>query len=166
VKSRQRYGAVVMLVFLVWSGVPPLFSQSTGTAASPTPEPYKKDEFPRWLQDLRRFEVITFGSLPFTIFFATTGIDSYRWATHDWDQRYAPWPLKPAGAIEMDESQRFLALGIGIGASLIIATVDYFIHTYKRQRQEVELRVPPPDITIEQEPWPPAQGQKEQKPEK
>ncbi|MCX7656439.1 MAG: hypothetical protein N2Z76_07940 [Treponemataceae bacterium] len=165
--TRMKRKALLMVVlFLLWSGAFPLFSQSTGVSSSPIPEAYTKEEFPQWLQDLRRFEVIAFGSIPFTIFFATTGIDSYRWASHSWDQRYAPWPLKPAGAIEMNESQRLLALGIGIGVSLLIATVDYWIHTSKRQRQEVELRIPPPNIIIEQKPWDPEKGQEEQKAER
>ena len=30
-----------------------------------TPKPYGEDEFPSWAYDIRRTEIITFGSLPF-----------------------------------------------------------------------------------------------------
>ncbi len=82
-----------------------------------------EDEFPLWAKDLRRAEIITFGSFPFTLFFSTIGMDTYLWATHDWDPRYAPL-VRPAGAVEMSVDQRLLTLGIALGASIVIATVE------------------------------------------
>ena len=40
-----------------------LFGQSNTNNKSP--EPYKDDEFSQGLKDLRRFEIITLGSIPF-----------------------------------------------------------------------------------------------------
>lgn len=43
-----------------------IFSLSAETKNT-TPEPYKDDEFPVFLKDLRRFEIVTLGSIPFVL---------------------------------------------------------------------------------------------------
>ena len=45
------------------------------TADSHTPLPYGEDEFYTWQKDLRRAEIITFGSLPFGTFRASISSD-------------------------------------------------------------------------------------------
>ena len=35
------------------------------------PVPYEEEEFPLWLQDVRRFEVVLFGSVPFSFLYTT-----------------------------------------------------------------------------------------------
>jgi hypothetical protein len=94
-----------------------------------------EEEFPLWAKDLRRAEIITFGSLPFTMLFSTIAVDTYLMATHDWDIRYAPWPIRGAGAIEMSVDQRILTLGIALGSSILISVADNIIIQVKRSRE-------------------------------
>ena len=75
----------VMICLLI---VFPLFSQSsdrrTGqeggeqTAAPPDYQPYKRGEFPEWLQVVRRAEVIFVGAFPIAILFSSLGYDGYK----------------------------------------------------------------------------------------
>lgn len=94
-----------------------------------------EDEFPLWAKDLRRAEIITFGSLPFTMFFSTIAMDTYLWGTNNWDLNYAPWPVRPSGAIEMSMDHRFLTLGIALGASILVAAADNIIIQVKRSNE-------------------------------
>jgi hypothetical protein len=55
-KIRRLISLFLIVIFLS-----PGFSQTV----TPQIEPYTKDEFPQWAKDLRRTEIITFGSLPF-----------------------------------------------------------------------------------------------------
>jgi hypothetical protein len=91
---------------------------------------------PQWVKDLRRAEIIAFGSFPFTLFFTKTFIDLYRTAAHDWDRRYAPWPFKAAGAVAMEGDQIKMMFTIAVSASLAISVTDYIIVRYKRSRAE------------------------------
>ncbi len=93
------------------------------------------EEFPLWAKDLRRAEIITFGSLPFTLFFSTIAMDTYLWGTHNWDTRYAPWPIRGAGAVEMSMDQRILTLSIALGTSVLIAVADHIIIRVKRSNE-------------------------------
>lgn len=114
------------------------------------PDPYDSEEFPLWARDLRRAEIVAFGVLPFTIFFATLAVDSYRYATHEWDELYAPWPLKPAGAIEMSEQNKGLVLQAGIASAAVLAVLDYFIVRMKREGQrKEESTAPKGEVTVE-----------------
>jgi hypothetical protein len=91
---------------------------------------------PQWVKDLRRAEIVAFGSFPFTLFLTKTFIDLYRTASHDWDRRYAPWPFKAAGAISMDRDQIRMMFTIAVSASLVISITDYIIVRYKRSKAE------------------------------
>jgi hypothetical protein len=115
--------------------------------------------FPQWAKDLRRFEIVAFGSYPFTIFFATTGMDLYRWNAANGmdlnDLRYAPWPLKSTGAVEMDKEEYKKTMIIAAGASVAVALVDYLIVQIKRNKaRRIAARIPVGTTTIIKKPWP------------
>ncbi len=93
-----------------------------------------KQEFPLWAKDLRRYEIILFGSLPFTFFLARMGVDTWRWSDNSWDTRYAPWPIRGADAIEMNDSEAGKTIAIAFGTSALIALTDFLIVKYKKQK--------------------------------
>lgn len=109
------------------------FAQAGASGSAAAPAPYRDEEFPPWARDLRRAEVVAFGALPFTVFFAHFAVDSYRFADHGWDQRYAPWPLKPAAAVELPEDQRIAVFAAGCAAAVLVAVVDHFLLKAKRR---------------------------------
>ena len=96
--------------------------------------------FPLWAKDLRRGEIVAFGSFPFAYFFATFGFDTYRFFNHGFNTRYAPWPFTSSAAIEQTQNEKFLTLGIAAGGAIVIALVDYAIVRYKRNKEQGELR--------------------------
>jgi hypothetical protein len=117
--------------------------------------------FPQWAKDLRRFEIVAFGSFPFTMFFATTGVDIMRWKdANDWDfseagRRYAPWPLKSTGAVEMTKEEYEKTMIIAACAAVGVALVDYLIVQIKRSKaRRLAERIPVGTITIIKKPWP------------
>ncbi|QQO08037.1 hypothetical protein [Breznakiella homolactica] len=145
-KSISAAGMTVLFLFLLQI---PLNGQTvTTTSIEPTPVKVTKEEFPLWVKDLRRAEIVAFGSFPFTIFFAITAVDTYRWATHDWDNRYAPWPVKSSGAVSMTNNELFLSLGIGIAGAVAISVADHIIIRVKRSRAEREIQALPPGDPI------------------
>ena len=99
---------------------------------------FDMSESPQWAKDLRRGEVIAFGAFPFAYFFTNIGFDSYRWATHNWNTRYAPWPITSAGAIEKTQEQKVMTIAIAAGGAILISLVDYCIVRYKRARLQRE----------------------------
>jgi hypothetical protein len=118
-------------------------------------------EFPLWARDLRRGEIIAFGSFPFTMFLSTFVMDSSRYLDHDNDERYAPWPFKPPGAIEMSRKEREQTLAAAAVISATIAVVDFAIIQIKRSRERQriqqqghgsEIRVTPSIITEDEPP--------------
>ena len=104
--------------------------------------------FPQWSKDLRRAEIIAFGSFPFAHFFAKFISNSIRFANHGWNMRYAPFPFNSAGTIEPTQSEKFLTLGLAAGGAIIFAAVDYVIVRHKRNRLERENKSLPEGITI------------------
>lgn len=60
---------ISILVLLFFCAVNFSFAADSSTTA----EPYKKNEFPMWAKDIRRTEIITFGSLPFVTLWVTVG---------------------------------------------------------------------------------------------
>ena len=97
---------------------------------------------PQWVRDLRRWEIVAFGSIPFTMFTATFAMDMYRWSQangmdfSDAGRRYAPWPLKSAGAPAMKSSEMELTITIAASLSIAVAVADQIIMQVKRNRAQ------------------------------
>jgi hypothetical protein len=114
-------------------------------------------QFPQWTKDLRRWEIIAFGSFPFTMFFATFFMDTYRFATAGgWnDYRYAPWPFKSAGAVDMTKNEYETTMIMAASLSAIVAVADLIIVQIKRQKARKRAESLPVGTTIIiKRPWP------------
>jgi hypothetical protein len=150
--KRRRLCAALLLVVLCASTA---YSQSSSIAPAKAAEP-QKSVFPQWARDLRRAEIVAFGAFPFMMLFASVAVDTYRASNHNWDSRYYPWPLKPAGAIEMNRDEHILTLEIAIAGSLVIALADHLILQIKRARaQKQRLNLSEGELIILRKPWPP-----------
>jgi hypothetical protein len=114
-------------------------TSSSTTTIMPSVE-FDTSTFPQWAKDLRRAEIIAFGSFPFTIFMATMAMDTTRYFNNGQDIRYAPWPLRPAGGVEMNTNERLITIGAAAAGSIVISLVDYFIVQYKRNKTEKQNR--------------------------
>ena len=105
------------------------------------PNVFDTSEFPQWGKDLRRLDIIMFGVFPFSMFFVTTVMDSIRWYDNsrfsfsEADRRYAPWPLKSAGAAEMTADEHFRTIMIAAGVSVTVALVDLLIVKIRQDKE-------------------------------
>ena len=110
--------------------------------------------FPQWSKDLRRWEIVAFGSFPFSMFVTTFITDSLRWSKEndmDWSEegrRYAPWPFKSAGAVDMTNREQEMTLAIAAGISGAIALADFIIVQVKRNKERRRIESLPPGTAI------------------
>jgi hypothetical protein len=138
-------------------------SQSGTRDGSQTGE---KDEFPQWARDLRRADIITFGSFPFTFFLAGIIVDTYRASRHDWDTRYGPWPVNMGGAVSRTTEEHLATISVAAGGAALVATADYIIQRVKReQAARNAARLTAPDPIIIRKPWPPGEEAEDAAPE-
>ncbi len=99
-----------------------------------TPEAYSKNEFPSWQKDLRRFEIISFGAMPFVSLLSFWSYDIYRSIKHKGDPAYKPWPLKDtriAKPLTEKEQKKIFASIVGI--SIGVAIIDLSYRLIKRE---------------------------------
>ena len=146
-------GVRLVACLLAAAAVSPLPAADSGskkTESKSAAQPYSPDEFPLWARDLRRAEVIAFGSLPFTLFFAKAAVDTYRYSQHDWDRRYAPWPLKTAGAVSMTENEFKATFAAACVGALSVALADFIVVKLKRHgERKAAAERPKASYTIE-----------------
>jgi hypothetical protein len=57
----------------------PAFYISAQTTTTTPSNSFITEDMPQWAKDLRRGEIVAFGSIPFTMFIATFAMDMYRW---------------------------------------------------------------------------------------
>lgn len=115
---------------------------STGTASTAALQapavPYSPDEFKGWMLDLRRFEIIGFGSVPFTLFFTRFGFDSYKYFSNGELPQYAPWPFKKDGAyVPTSDEAKGIAL-TAIGVSVVFAFIDLAILKLRKKKPKTD----------------------------
>lgn len=114
------------------------FRATCETAPETTPVPYGPAEFPEWQQNVRRAEIISFGSLPFVTFFSSFYYNVYRYYDHDKKEDYLPWPLntgKTTVALSEDEQKKIFTYSIGI--SVGVAAFDF---VWRTVRHEMKIR--------------------------
>jgi len=142
-----------LLISLFSTSVFQVHAQSL-SATEPTQTVFDMSGFPQWAKDLRRWEIITFGTFPFSMFVVTFFTDMVRWGSANGmdfsteGRRYAPWPLKSAGAVEMTGEEFRTTVLIAAGLSMTLAFVDYYIVSRKRNNERVYLENNPPQSVI------------------
>lgn len=104
-------------------------------------EPYKDDEFPAWAKDVRRFEIITVGSWPFTVLLTSIGYSAANAISHQ-DMNYFQNPFVKNDFSYSVEQQNaviltsvLLSVGIGL-TDLICVLVKRGIDRKKAQSFE------------------------------
>jgi hypothetical protein len=134
--------ALVLTVALA-AGFFPLEAQTTAAGTETDDQEIK---YPQWSRDLRRAEIIAFGTIPFSWLIATVAVDLSRTMAHGGSQQYWPWPLKPADAPPMADGEFILTIGIAAGISVTAALVDHIIIKHKRKKDEQNKRIREPGI--------------------
>ena len=115
-------------------------AQSNVTTTT-TETTFSSSDLPQWVKDTRRFDIIAFGMFPFSMFFVTFATDMIRWSNaNNFDmteagRRYAPWPLKSAGAVEMTNDEYNRTILIAAGVSVAVALVDLAIVLIRRNSE-------------------------------
>ena len=138
-----RNRTALFLILLVVS----ILHAPAQTSTTTTTLPFIPETAPQWVKDLRRWEIVAFGSIPFTMFTATFAMDTYRWSQTK-DQRYAPWPFKSAGAIAMTNSEQELTFIMAAGLSLTVAFTDLIIVQVKRSKARKRAEAMPVGTAI------------------
>jgi len=102
------------------------------------PVPYAPDEFPAWSQDLRRAEIVFFGSLPFSLFFTFEAYDIGKFAVSGFDALLSPWPLRSGAEIwaGYSPSEKGWLIASALTVSLGVAVADYLIAHRPGRRED------------------------------
>lgn len=116
---------VILIVSLFAGFIQPVFSEDT------TPLPYEQKEFPQGLKDLRRFEIITLGAMPFVTLDTTLVYSVYRYVQSGYNPEYSPNPFA-ASTYTTDEQTKIILTSLGV--CLGIGLTDYAIQLIKRSK--------------------------------
>jgi hypothetical protein len=161
-KKAQPFLPLAMLVFVLAVPAYRAAAQTGSTDTSKlTSNTFDTTGFPLWAKDLRRFEIVAFGSFPFAMFASTFVMDTRRWIDANGmefteeGRRYAPWPLKSAGAIAMTNQEVETTLIVAAGLSVAVALTDFIIVQIKRQKERRRVEsLPTGSVIINTGPWP------------
>ncbi len=130
---RFKKTILTLVIFSIFTG---FFSPLT--AEDTTPLEYDQSEFPQGLKDLRRFEIISLGALPFVTFQTSLFYSGVRYYKNDFDSAYMP-NLFATSSYTPEEQRKVILTSLGI--SIGIGITDYIFQLVKRtshKRQHVE----------------------------
>jgi hypothetical protein len=148
-----------MMLFFLFLAIPVFSIWAQTQTTYQDPGYFDLGGSPQWVKDLRRWEIVAFGSIPFTMFLTTFSIDMYRWQQANGmdfsseGRRYAPWPIKSAGAFAMESHEVVRTLTIAAALSVTVAFADLIIVQVKRRRARKRIEaMPSSTVIIEQRP--------------
>ncbi len=115
------------ILMLMSISLHPVFASSeSGT----DPEPYDTDELPEWAMDLRRFEIVSFGAVPFVTIGTTLVYGAYLKSIGEIDSM--PNPLnKDSDSLSEQQQKKLFFISLGVGAG--IGVTDFVINFIERQ---------------------------------
>ena len=96
------------------------------------PEPYEKYEFPTWALNLRRTEIVTLGSVPFTTLAVSLTYSTIQYATGRTTS--FPSPFNKNASYTQDDIK--IIVGFSLGISLVVGVVDLIISLVKQKNQK------------------------------
>jgi len=141
---------LIIILFTLFLGPLSLAAaQSGGSSSSNSLIIFDTTGLPQWAKDLRRGDIVAFGTFPFSMMFVNFFYDLYRWNNaNNMDfssegRRYAPWPLKSAGAVDKTSAEFKRSVLMAAGLSVTIALTDFIIVKMRRDRQRRMERLPP-----------------------
>ena len=128
--------AKILIFSIFFNLCSPIFSETTSSEA----KEFSDEEFPQALQDLRRFEIITLGSLPFVTLNTTLVYSGIKYVQHDFDPAYSPNPFasKADGGYSTEEQIGVLLTSLGI--SVGIGLTDFLVRTIKRNSKKKKAK--------------------------
>lgn len=138
-KQKCHVCKIFIFIILLNIFITPIFSQDTSS------KPYDEKEFPQFLNDLRRFEIISLGSLPFVTLDVTLAYSGYRYVKNDFSDEYKP-NIFSKTSYTKDEQKGILLSSLGI--SVGIGLTDYIVQIIKRTKQKKQDNVKYEDINI------------------
>jgi len=115
----MRFITVLVLLFL---SLFPLISETL-----PDYEPYEEDEFPVWARDLRRAEIIFFGTIPFTFFVSGFSYNIYQYASNDFDPDSAPALFGNTTPPILTNEEKLQIIAVSVSLSSFLAVLDYLL---------------------------------------
>lgn len=136
---KRKLIAKILIFSLLFNTALPVFSEDT------TPKAYEEDEFPQTLKDIRRFEIITIGALPFVTLDATLAYSTYRYAAHDFDSAYKP-DIFSSSSFSQDEQKGIILTSIGICVG--IGLTDLIVQIVKRNSKKKKQQKNYDDIAV------------------
>ena len=138
----MRYNKLFFILFLVFS----IFT-STVYCESSTAEPYTEEEFPETLHKLRRFEIITLGSMPFVSLDVSLGFSTYKLASGKSSSFINPFSSSSSEtAYTEDEIKGIiitsLAISLGVGVS------DFIVNQIKENKAKKQIKAESQNVTV------------------
>lgn len=137
---KKLFGTVLFLIIMCTS----FWAQSDNS--DKTPAPYTQEEFSQPLLDLRRFEIITFGSMPFVTMDAAIVYNGYKYFTKKTDKFN---PLATAD-YKPEEMKKIIITSVCISAG--IGLTDYIVRLVKRKNLQKKNSQENNGITITDDP--------------
>lgn len=96
-------------------------------------EPYNESAIPQWVKDMRRGEIITLGSWPFTTLMVSLTYSFTMFAANGWDGSYFRNPFSSSGeGYSFNEIKGILLTSAGI--SVGIGVTDLIVQIVKREK--------------------------------
>jgi hypothetical protein len=126
-----------------------------GVASLGAQDAINADALPRLDQEksenpFLRFEIVSLGSYPITLFYTGFAFDLQRYLANGRDSAYAPWPFKGTYSASLSTSERLTRLGVALGVSFAVGAVDAIIHASKvkaaKRLHEARQSIDSPDL--------------------
>ena len=125
---------ILLLALIVFLAASCATTGSSGEEQTEEPAEYETEEFPEWLMQVRRAEIIFTGSFPISILLANVGYSLYSAFSSGLFESYSIDSI--TGSSGYTDEQRYEILSISLGISGGITLVDFIIGLFTNAEKD------------------------------
>lgn len=103
-----------------------------------TPEPYDMTKVPDWAKEIRRTEIITFGTLPFVTLGVALGFSIADYVQHNFDANYFPNPFAKSESFTTEKQLQIIGISCLISVGLGLTNLIVNIIKYQVQKKKMK----------------------------
>jgi len=130
--NARRLVAIVLLITCTsFAGYTQTADSTINAGMQVLPEPYDKDEFPEWMNTVRRYEIVSLGAFPILLFYTRFGFEIQRFIQSGFSASYVPWPFKNESSYVPTDEEQLQSVLTAAGLAIAFGALDAILVTIK-----------------------------------
>ncbi len=121
---RRFISTFLLITCTRFAGYTQTVDATVDTGIQVLPESYGIEEFPAWMNTIRRYEIVSLGAFPILLFYTRFGFEIQRFIQNGFASAYVPWPFKNENSYVPTDEEQLQSVLTAAGLTVAFGVLD------------------------------------------